>query len=51
MTSAAAWTRVPKLLSALPADGAYLYLTGGEAGTVGTYTAGRFLIELDGYDA
>lgn len=40
-----------KHLTALPAANAYLYLTCGEAGTVGTYTAGRFLIELDGYVA
>jgi len=30
------------------ADGAYLYLCNGAAGTVGTYTAGRFLITLYG---
>jgi hypothetical protein len=29
----------------------YLYLVGGEAGTAATYTAGKFLIELEGYDA
>ncbi len=51
VTSAGAWTRVPKLFSALPVADAYLYLTGGEAGTAATYTAGKFLIELDGYEA
>jgi hypothetical protein len=40
-----------KVLSAVPAANAYLYLTGGEAGAAGTYTAGKFLIELDGYEA
>jgi hypothetical protein len=29
----------------------YLYLTGGEAGTAAAYTAGKFLIEIEGYDA
>jgi hypothetical protein len=51
LTSGGAWTRVPKLLTALPVADAYLYLTGGEAGTAATYTAGKFLIELDGYEA
>lgn len=27
----------------------YLYLTGGAAGTAATYTAGKFLIEIEGY--
>lgn len=51
VTAGGAWTRVPKLFSALPVPDAYLYLTGGEAGTAATYTAGKFLIELDGYEA
>lgn len=34
---------------AVPANN-YLYLTGGAAGTAATYTAGKFLIELEGYD-
>lgn len=51
VTAGGAWTRVPKLFSALPVADAYLYLTGGEAGTAATYTAGKFLIELDGYEA
>jgi hypothetical protein len=33
----------------VPAANQYLYLTGGEAGTAATYTAGKFLIELFGY--
>lgn len=40
-----------KPLTAWPAANAYLYLTGGEAGTADTYTAGKFLLELSGYDA
>lgn len=42
-----------KLFTAGPADGQYLYLTVGTASTptAGTYTAGKFLIELFGYDA
>ena len=51
VTSGAAWTLGGmKALSAVPAANAYLYLTGGEA-SAGTYTAGKFLIELDGYEA
>lgn len=49
VTAGGAWTLVPKAFTALPRANDYLYLTGGEAGTVGTYTAGRFLIELDGF--
>ena len=37
-----------KNFTAVPAANEYLYLTCGEAGTVGTYTAGRLLIELWG---
>jgi hypothetical protein len=51
VTSGGAWTRVPKLFTALPVPDAYLYLTCGAAGTAATYTAGKFLIELDGYEA
>jgi hypothetical protein len=50
VTSGGAWTRLPKLFTALPVPDAYLYLTGGEAGTAATYTAGKFLIELDGHE-
>jgi len=52
VTSGGAWTLgATKGLSAVPAADAYLYLTGGEDGTAATYTAGKFLIELDGYEA
>ncbi|MEN6375531.1 MAG: hypothetical protein ABFD75_12255 [Smithella sp.] len=52
VTSGGAWTLGgTKALSAVPAANEYLYLTGGEAGTAATYTAGKFLIELDGYEA
>ena len=37
-----------KPFTALPAANEYLYLTSGEAGTVGTYDAGRIYIELWG---
>jgi len=40
-----------KALSAVPAANAYLYLTCGEGSAAGTYTAGKFLIELYGYEA
>lgn len=52
LTSGAAWTlgRVV-CFGAVPAANEYLYLTGGAAGTANTYTAGKFLIELEGYDA
>jgi hypothetical protein len=52
ITSGGAWTL--GLMKAFGADVAanqYLYLVGGEAGTAATYTAGRFLITLYGYDA
>lgn len=52
LTSGAAWTlgrMVP--IGAVPAANEYLYLTGGAAGTAAAYTAGKFLIELEGYDA
>jgi hypothetical protein len=52
VTSAGAWTLSGiKALSGIPAANQYLYLTGGAAGTAATYTAGKFLIELDGYEA
>ncbi|HOD72238.1 MAG TPA: hypothetical protein PKO27_14495 [Deltaproteobacteria bacterium] len=52
VTSGAAWALGGmKALSAVPAANAYLYLTGGEASAAGKYTAGKFLIELDGYEA
>lgn len=52
ITSGAAWASgTVKASTAVPAADQYLYLTGGEAGTAATYTAGKFLIELFGYDA
>ena len=52
VTAAGAWTLgLTKGLSAIPAANKYLYLCGGEAGTAATYTAGKFLIELEGYEA
>lgn len=52
VTAGGAWSLgLTKGLSAVPAAGQYLYLTGGEASVPGTYTAGKFLIELDGYEA
>ena len=50
VTAGGAWTRLPKLFIALPVADAYLYLTGGEAGTAATYTAGKFVIELEGHE-
>lgn len=38
-------------LSAVPAANQYLYLTNGAAANAGLYDAGKFLIELYGYDA
>lgn len=50
ITSGAAWAAADvKLFGAIPAADKYLYLTNGEAGTVGTFTAGKFLIEMFGY--
>lgn len=51
VTAGGAWTRTNKVFTLLPAADEYLYLTNGEAGTVGTYDAGKFLIELWGYVA
>lgn len=52
MTSGGAWTiGQTKVLTGIPAANDYLYLTGGAAGTAAAYTAGKFLIELEGYDA
>ena len=49
---AAAWANgTVKGATAVPAANQYLYLVNGEAGTVGTYTAGKFLIEMYGYAA
>lgn len=49
---AGAWANgTVKGFTTVPAANQYLYLANGEAGTVGTYTAGKFLIELFGYRA
>lgn len=50
ITSGGAWASgTVKAAPNVPAADEYLYLTGGEAGTAATYTAGKFLIELFGY--
>lgn len=50
ITSGGAWASgTVKGSTGVPAANQYLYLTNGEAGTVGTFTAGKFLIELFGY--
>lgn len=53
VTKGGAWaaTTAASAFTGVPTAGDYLYLTGGAAGTVGTYTAGIFLIELFGYEA
>jgi len=52
VTRGAAWAIGDiKALTGIPAANEYLYLTGGAGGTAASYTAGKFLIELDGYDA
>lgn len=52
ITSGGNWTLVRELaLVAMPADGNYLYLANGAAGVVGTYGAGKFLLEMWGYQA
>ena len=49
VTSAASWTNGRVLpIIAYPASGSYLYLAVGNTGVAGTYTAGRFVIELIG---
>lgn len=50
ITSGAAWAaNDQKIATGEVAANQYLYLTGGEAGTAATYTAGQFLIEMWGY--
>ena len=47
-----AWsTNKIKAFTGWPTDGQYLYLCAGLAGTPGVYTAGKFMIELRGYEA
>jgi hypothetical protein len=50
VTAGGAWTiGTVKHIQDLPAADQYVYLTCGAAGTVGTYTAGKFLLEFFGY--
>jgi len=50
VTSGGAWSiGTFKAFTGIPAAGEYLYLTGGAGGTAAAYTAGKFLIELEGY--
>lgn len=52
VTSGAAWTSgAVKGMTALPTANDYLYIVNGEAAAGGTFTAGKFLIELYGYAA
>lgn len=52
VTAGGSWTLgATKALGAVPAANSYLYLTGGAGGTAAAYTAGKFLIELEGYEA
>lgn len=49
LTSGGAWANgTVKGATVMPAANEYLYLTGGAGGTAGTYTAGKFLIEIFG---
>jgi hypothetical protein len=50
VASGAAWTNGRVLGSTdVPPANSYLYIVNGEAGTVGTFTAGKFVIELWGH--
>lgn len=50
VTAGGAWTAgVQKNFTGAVVSDQYLYLTAGAAGTVGTYTAGQFVIELWGW--
>jgi hypothetical protein len=52
LLTGADWTiDLVRALTDIPADVEYLYLVGSGAGTDAIYTAGKFLIELFGYDA
>lgn len=52
ITAGGNWTlALVKAIGAVPAANSYLYLTGGAGGTAAPYTAGKFLIELEGYEA
>lgn len=50
VTAGGNWTlALTKAIGNVPAADEYLYLTCGAANTAATYTAGKFLIELEGY--
>ena len=50
LTAGAAWTQgLTKSFTGAVVANQYLYLAAGAAGTVGTYTAGQFVIELWGW--
>lgn len=53
ITAGGAWTLAlaKSLADPVGIANGYLYLTGGAGGTAAAYTAGKFLIELFGYDA
>ena len=52
VTSGGAWTSgASKGMTAVPAANEYLYITNGAGAAGGTFTAGKFLIELYGYVA
>lgn len=52
VTSGGAWTSgAVKGMTALPPVNDYLYIVNGEGSAGGTFTAGKFLIELYGYAA
>ena len=53
VTAAAVWvvSTAPRAFTASPRANDYLYLVVGVAGTAAEYTAGKFLIELYGYEA
>lgn len=52
VTSGAAWVvQTVKPFTRMPLPNDFLYLTNGEAGTVGTYTAGQFYITMLGVAA
>jgi hypothetical protein len=52
ITSGGAWTAaLAKIFTGIPAADTYLYLVNGAADTADVFTAGKFLIEMFGYDA
>lgn len=52
ITSGAAWTAgLTRILTGVPVADQYLYLVNGAADTPDIFTAGKFLIELEGYAA